>query len=374
MVERAVRRRAGEVPAEGTTLMHDLIPLGATLPGALTTAEIDATVRFAEAEKAPATRAAYASDWRDFAAWCALRGATALPAHQGIVAAYLSAMADEGRRASTIGRRAAAIAYHHKIAGHEPPTNAEGVKAVLRGIRRTIGSAKQGKAPATADLLMQMVALCPDSMIGRRDRALLCLGFAGAFRRSELCALQVDDLVEVPDGLRILIRRSKGGSGRAGAGGRDTARLQAPPGRGGADMAGGSGDQRRAGVPSGGAGRSGLAESPGRRQRGPDREAVCTTGWPRSCVLCRPQPALGLPDQRGGGGGVAVQADRGEPGFTNALARAATSAAASRHAGSRSAARAVLTARRTRPSLPGGVRASSRPPPTSPASAAFFGI
>ena len=46
-------------------------------------------------------------------------------------------------------------------------------------------------------------------MIGKRDRALLALGFAGAFRRSELCALEVDDLVEVPDGLRVLIRRSK---------------------------------------------------------------------------------------------------------------------------------------------------------------------
>jgi len=87
--------------------------------------------------------------------------------------------------------------------------NAKGVTAVLRGIRRTIGTARAGKAPATADVLMQMVALCPDNMIGRRDRALLALGFAGAFRRSELCALQVDDLVEVPDGLRILIRRSK---------------------------------------------------------------------------------------------------------------------------------------------------------------------
>ena len=52
-------------------------------------------------------------------------------------------------------------------------------------------------------------------------RALLALGFAGAFRRSELCALQVDDLVEVPDGLRVLIRRSKtdqtGGAGGRGA-------------------------------------------------------------------------------------------------------------------------------------------------------------
>ena len=95
------------------------------------------------------------------------------------------------------------------MGGHEPPTNQEGVKAVLRGIRRTIGAAKQGKAPATADLIGQMLALCPDSMIGKRDRALLAFGSAGAFRRSELCALQVDDLVEVADGLRVLIRRSK---------------------------------------------------------------------------------------------------------------------------------------------------------------------
>src|SRR5271166_3551298 len=75
---------------------------------------------------------------------------------------------------------------------------------------RTIGSARQGKAPATADLIGQMLALCPDSMIGKRDRALLALGFAGAFRRSELCALEVSDLTETPDGLRVLIRRSKG--------------------------------------------------------------------------------------------------------------------------------------------------------------------
>jgi len=72
--------------------MNALIPLGPALPGALTVAEIDATMAFAEAEKAQATRAAYASDWRDFAAWCASMGTTALPAHQGIVAAYLSSV------------------------------------------------------------------------------------------------------------------------------------------------------------------------------------------------------------------------------------------------------------------------------------------
>ena len=80
---------------------------------------------------------------------------------------------------------------------------------MLRGIRRTIGAAKQGKAPATADVLTSMLALCPDTLIGKRDRALLALGFAGAFRRSELCALDVADLTETPDGLRVLIRHSE---------------------------------------------------------------------------------------------------------------------------------------------------------------------
>ena len=240
--------------------MHDLIPLGpAALPalGTLTDAEIDATMAYGAAEKALATRAAYLSDWRDFAAWCALRGATALPAHQGIVAAYLSWLADSGRKASTIGRRAAAIGYHHKIAGHEPPTNQEGVKAVLRGIRRTIGAAAQGKAPATADVFTTMLALCPGTLAGHRDRALLALGFAGAFRRSELVALDVEDLTEVPDGLRVRIRRSKTDQEGEGA---EVAilRLPAPPGRGGADMAGRRRDQQRARVPCRGPRRTGI--------------------------------------------------------------------------------------------------------------------
>ena len=189
--------------------MHDLTLIDTALPGALTVAEIDTALRFAEAEKAAATRKAYDSDWADFAAWCAARGATPLPAHQGLVAAYLSALADAGRKASTIGRRAAAIGHRHKLAGHEPPTSQEGVRAVLRGIRRTIGAARAGKAAATADILTTMLRLCPATLAGSRDRALLALGFAGAFRRSELVALEVADLTEAPDGLRVRIRRSK---------------------------------------------------------------------------------------------------------------------------------------------------------------------
>jgi integrase len=64
--------------------------------------------------------------------------------------------------------------------------------------------------PQAAEVIIaQMLKLAPDNVIGVRDRALICLGFAGAMRRSELCALEVSDLVEVPDGLWVTIRRSK---------------------------------------------------------------------------------------------------------------------------------------------------------------------
>lgn len=80
---------------------------------------------------------------------------------------------------------------------------------MLRGIRHTLGTAPRGKTPATAEMIAHMVAACPTTLIGLRDRALLAFGFAGAFRRSELLALEVEDLSEAGDGLRVLIRRSK---------------------------------------------------------------------------------------------------------------------------------------------------------------------
>jgi hypothetical protein len=87
------------------------------------------------------------------------------------------------RRPSTIGRRAAAIAYEHKARAHEPPTNAQAVKAVVRGIRRDKGVAPVRKAPATSDVVTAMLAHCPNTLTGKRDRALLALGFAGALFR-----------------------------------------------------------------------------------------------------------------------------------------------------------------------------------------------
>lgn len=65
------------------------------------------------------------------------------------------------------------------------------------------------KAPATADKVLAMVAEAGADLKGLRDRAILLLGFAGAFRRSELVALNVEDLEFCDDGIRVTIRKSK---------------------------------------------------------------------------------------------------------------------------------------------------------------------
>jgi site-specific recombinase XerD len=173
-------------------------------------AEIDAARDFALAEKSTATRRAYRSDFAVFTAWCRARNAEPMPASPDTVAAFLAAQATAGAKASTISRKAAAIRYAHRLAGHALPTDTEAVKIVMRGIRRTIGTAPGQKAAATADRIADMIAGIPaDTLAGKRDRALLLLGFAGAFRRSELVALTVTDLIEVEGGLRVAIRHSK---------------------------------------------------------------------------------------------------------------------------------------------------------------------
>ena len=178
------------------------------IPAQLRT-EAEAAATFAREQHAAATRKAYASDFQLFERWCEERGLSPLPALAATVATFIAAQAREGAKPSTLSRRVAAIRYMHAANGHVSPTVAEAVKATLRGIRRAYGVAPQRKAPATAERLLQMVRFTPDTTQGVRDRALLLLGFAGAFRRSELAALDVRDLKFVAQGLRITIRRSK---------------------------------------------------------------------------------------------------------------------------------------------------------------------
>ena len=177
------------------------------LPAALGP-DLASAIDLAQAEKAASTRKAYRTDFRLFKAWCDDKRVSALPAAAKTVAAYLAAEVLTAKP-STLGRRLAAIRYAHRLAGFPLPTDAEGVKATMRGIRRTFGSAKVRKAPAVAAKMLGMVAKAPDKLAGMRDRALLLLGFAGAFRRSELVALDVADIEETEAGLRVTIRHSK---------------------------------------------------------------------------------------------------------------------------------------------------------------------
>lgn len=185
-----------------------IVSYGANLPAALG-ADFAAAVDLAKAEKAQSTRKAYGTDFRIFKAWCEAKGAASLPALPETVAAFLAAEAGQGVKPSTLGRRVAAIRYAHKLASLPTPTDAEGVKATVRGIRRTFGGAKVKKAPAVAAKVKGMVATAPEGLAGLRDRALLLLGFAGAFRRSELVALDVADIEQTDEGLRVTIRRAK---------------------------------------------------------------------------------------------------------------------------------------------------------------------
>jgi hypothetical protein len=76
------------------------------------------------------------------------------------------------------------------------------------GIRRTIGTVSTQKVPATADIIGEMLKHWPDTLAGKRDRALLALGFAG-LPHSEPLVLRIGDLAEIAHGLRVTIRRSK---------------------------------------------------------------------------------------------------------------------------------------------------------------------
>ncbi len=173
-----------------------------------------ATARhYADASRAPSTQRAYAADWRRFAAWCLARDITTLPADPRAVAVFLSAEAASGSAPLTIGRRLAAIGWMHRRAGLQPPQAREGASAILEvmaGIRRSHGVASTRKQAVDADVLRDILrGITGDDLRSVRDRALLAFGMAGAFRRSELVALQVADLQHVPEGLRVTIRRSK---------------------------------------------------------------------------------------------------------------------------------------------------------------------
>ena len=164
---------------------------------------------YAVASRAPQTLRAYRADLEHFGQWCSARGLATLPATTATVADYVADLAST-YKPSTISRRLAAISVAHKVAGLESPTRSAAVRAVVTGVRRTLGTAPEQHAPAGIGEVRRMVArLDLATTVGLRDRAILLVGFALAARRSELVALNVADLADKEAGLVVSIRRSK---------------------------------------------------------------------------------------------------------------------------------------------------------------------
>ena len=194
----------------------------------LTLPEVAArATEYATQAKADATRKAYARSWRAFAEWCDGHQLRALPAAPETVGLYLSAFAAT-HKINTCVAALAAISVRHRTDGHPLDTRHPAIKDVIRGIRRTAALAgihTEKKTALLAHNIHAMVDSLPDTTAGIRDRALLLLGFAGAFRRGELVGLNVEDLSLRPQGYAVTIRRGK--TDQEGAG-REVAILRAP--------------------------------------------------------------------------------------------------------------------------------------------------
>jgi site-specific recombinase XerD len=181
-----------------------------TLPALVLEAARRAAETYARGSRAASTWRAYQSDWRIFAAWCQTVDRPALPATPNTVALFLAAQAARGLAPQTLDRRRAAIRLMHVGANLPCPHATCEVVEVLRGIRRAWKHPPDQKAPAVDEEVQCMVdAVPPQTLHGLRDRALLLLGFAGAFRRSELVALDVEHLRRQRQGFSVHIARSK---------------------------------------------------------------------------------------------------------------------------------------------------------------------
>lgn len=168
--------------------------------------------RYLDDAKAPNTRRGYSADADQFAIWCAGRRMPAMPAAPFTVAAYLTELADDEYKPTTIMRCAAGIAHAHRAAGHRSPTDNPGVRGVLQSVRRPAARAGVTRKRSRALTLRQVQALVddlPDNAGGVRDRAIILTAYALGLRASDIVGLDRTGITPAGDGLDVLIARSK---------------------------------------------------------------------------------------------------------------------------------------------------------------------
>jgi integrase len=163
---------------------------------------------YLEEADAVATRRAHRSDWKDWETWSILRGCPALPASPQSLVLYITHLA-RTRKVSTIVRRLASISVAHQAADLETPTRSLIVRRCIEGVRRELGTRPTQKKPIVLATLRRMLSGLPETTAGKRDRALLLFTFAAALRRSEVTALNREDIEFGDKGVLVLISKSK---------------------------------------------------------------------------------------------------------------------------------------------------------------------
>jgi len=158
------------------------------------------------------TLRAYESDYKDFSAFCIKNNFSSMPADPKIISLYLTHLSQTSKF-STLKRRIASISVIHKLKDHYIDTKHPIIRENLLGIKRLKGSNQKTKKPILISDLKQIIDVITKLNIKEirktRDKALILIGFAGGFRRSELVALEIDDIEFVREGVKIFVKRSK---------------------------------------------------------------------------------------------------------------------------------------------------------------------
>ena len=167
------------------------------------------TLKNLKNSKANNTLRAYQSDYRDFSLFCSKNGLSSMPTQPKIVALYITHLS-KFSKFSTLKRRIASISVIHKLKGHYLDTKHPIIMENLHGIKRILGSRQKAKKPLLINSLKKIIkAIDQEKKERDRDRALILIGFAGGFRRSELVNILKEDVELVDEGVKILIKKSK---------------------------------------------------------------------------------------------------------------------------------------------------------------------
>ncbi|WP_051271661.1 site-specific integrase [Shimazuella kribbensis] len=187
---------------------NEMMNHNAQLPATLQN-KIDRARERSKAARSKNTRKAYESDWNQFLKWCQTNNVPSLPSNPAVVILYIDDLAEERKKVTTIKRHITSISQKHQEKGFESPTKHNNVRLHVKAIENELGTRQKQKTAATATIIKKLCDHLPANLKGLRDRSILQVGFAGALRRSEIAALDVEEIEFHEEGMTILLKKSK---------------------------------------------------------------------------------------------------------------------------------------------------------------------